>query len=328
MAYGYIGPEPTNDSSENNGVFTVEELNDLQQTGDLSTKAFDCDFVIVGGGAAAGQRGGGGAGGVCTSVANQGGGGTVDDALRLSVDTDYQVLIGAGGAAGDRQGNPTVFHTVSALGGGRGYVSDAASDGASAGGGGQAFDYANRGFAINKYVSEDDRFKTFGSKAAQGYDGNQTSYESYNSAGGGGGAGVQGTGNKQTGSNGVINNIQTTTNAASSGAGEVSGNNVYFGGGGGAAPNSGSYAGGLGGGGNGAANNSNAGDANTGGGGGAHYNSTSSAGGSGVVVLSYPSDYTITAGAGVVISDEYDEGGGITSVAITSGSGNVSWSLA
>jgi len=36
----------------------------------------------------------------------------------------------------------------------------------------------------------------------------------------------------------------------------------------------------------------------------------------------------MTAGAGVTASAEYDEGSGITSVAITAGSGNVSWSKA
>jgi|DEB0MinimDraft_10_1074344.scaffolds.fasta_scaffold01332_10 hypothetical protein len=328
MSFGYIGPEPTNNNTENNGVFSIDELNDLKDNAKLSSEAFDVDFVIVGGGAAAGTQGGGGAGGVCTSVANQGGGGTLDDALRLSVGVDYQVVIGAGGGINDRQGNPTVFHTISAMPGGRGYVSDASSDGASAGGGGIAFDYANRGFAINKYMSETDRFKVYGSKSAQGYDGNQPSYESYNTAGGGGGAGVQGAGSKINGSNGVINNIQSVTNAALSGAGEVSGSNVYFAGGGGAAQTGGGTNGGLGGAGNGFANSSNAGDPNTGGGGGGNWNGTSSAGGSGVVVLSYPDTYTITAGAGVTVSAEYDEGGGITSVAITAGSGNVSWSKA
>jgi hypothetical protein len=328
MSFGYIGPEPTNNNTKNNGVFSIDELNDLKDNAKLSSEAFDADFVIVGGGGSAGTQAGGGAGGVCTSVANQGGGGTLDDALRLSVGTDYQVVIGAGGSTGQRTGTPTVFHTISAMPGGRGYVDDSGSDGASAGGGGTAFDYANRGFSINKYMSEDDRFKVYGSKSAQGYDGNQTSYESYNSGGGGGGAGVQGAGNKNSGSNGVINNIQSITNAASSGAGEVSSNNVYFGGGGGAGISSGGTTGGLGGAGNGATNSSNAGDANTGGGGGARWNSTSSNGGSGVVVLSYPSTYTITAGAGVTVSSEYDEGSGITSVAITAGSGNVSWSKA
>jgi len=328
MSFGYIGKEATNNNTENNGVFSIDELNDLNDNAKLSSEAFDADFVIVGGGGGAGNQAGGGAGGVCTSVANQGGGGTLDDALRLSVGVDYQVVIGAGGSVSARTGNPTVFHTISTMPGGRGYVSDAASDGASSGGGGTAFDYANRGFAINKHMSEDDRFKVYGSKSAQGYDGNQTSYESYNSAGGGGGAGVQGTSNKVNGSNGVINNIQSITNAALSGAGEVSGNNVYFGGGGGAALSGGGSNGGLGGGGNGFANSSNAGDANTGGGGGARWGSTSSAGGSGVVVLSYPSTYTMTAGAGVTASAEYDEGSGITSVAITAGSGNVSWSKA
>jgi len=206
MSFGYIGKEATNNNTENNGVFSIDELNDLNDNAKLSSEAFDADFVIVGGG--------GGAGGVCTSVANQGGGGTLDDALRLSVGVDYQVVIGAGGSVSARTGNPTVFHTISTMPGGRGYVSDAASDGASSGGGGTAFDYANRGFAINKHMSEDDRFKVYGSKSAQGYDGNQTSYESYNSAGGGGGAGVQGTSNKVNGSNGVINNIQSITNAA------------------------------------------------------------------------------------------------------------------
>lgn len=329
MAFGYIGVEPTNNNTANNGVFSLKEINDLSDNAKLSSEAFDCDFVVVGGGGSAGTQAAGGAGGVCSSVDNQGGGGVLDDPLRLSIGVDYQVSIGAGASTSTRIGGATYFHTVSSLGGGRGYVVDSANDGASGGGGGTAFDYTNRGFSITKSMAaESERVGVFGSKSKQGGDGNYPSYESYSSGGGGGGASGGNGIVSSNGVNGIIVNIQSATNAGLSGAGEVSGINVLFGGGGGSGHANQGTSGGVGGGGNGFANSSNAGDPNTGGGGGGNWNGASSAGGSGVVVLSYPSTFTITAGAGVVISNEYDEGGGITSVAITSGSGTVSWSKA
>ena len=87
--------------------------------------------------------------------------------------------------------------------------------------------------------------------------------------------------------------------------------------------------GGKGGGGNGAKNGTTAasGSTNTGGGGGGGHNTSGYTvggnGGSGIVILKYPSAYTITIGAGLTGttytsgSDKYTK--------ITAGTGNVSW---
>ena len=87
-------------------------------------------------------------------------------------------------------------------------------------------------------------------------------------------------------------------------------------------------AGGAGGGGAGAPSNGSptAGTANLGGGGGGAAGtsvSTGAAGGSGVVILRYPSGYTITIGAGLTGSTATDGLYKVTT--ITSGTGNVSW---
>jgi len=327
MGFGYIGSEPTNDNTENNGVFTVEELNDLGQKGELKSAAFTCDFVVVGGGGGAGATGGfvggGGAGGVCTSVGSvNGGGNTLDTALTLSPGIDYEVSVGAGGSSNAYIGGATTFKGITGLGGGTGWRNDRSHGGGSGGGGGRAFTWQNYDRSIPRAMNDDDKLETFGSISRQGGDGNNTGYESYNSAGGGGGAsGNRGTTN--AGTAGIIVNMQSTTNATSSGAGEVIGANVYFGGGGSAGANSGTT-GGNGGGGNGGLNSSNAGEANTGGGGGGRNNAGSS-GGSGVVVLKYPDTFTCTAGVGVT-GTEYDEGTGYKTFVVTEGDGTISWS--
>jgi hypothetical protein len=71
-----------------------------------------------------------------------------------------------------------------------------------------------------------------------------------------------------------------------------------------------------------------AGTVNTGGGGGGGTDGTSAggAGGSGIVVLRYPSNYTITIGAGLTGSTTTVSGNKVTT--ITNGTGNVSWAAA
>jgi hypothetical protein len=84
--------------------------------------------------------------------------------------------------------------------------------------------------------------------------------------------------------------------------------------------------GGTGGGGNGNLNGggtAGAGTVNTGGGGGGGANATGGAGGSGIVILRYPSAFTITVGAGLTGSTSTVGANKVTS--ITAGSGNVSW---
>jgi hypothetical protein len=65
---------------------------------------------------------------------------------------------------------------------------------------------------------------------------------------------------------------------------------------------------------------------NTGGGGGGGRENPATAGaagGSGVVILRYPSAFTITIGAGLTGSTATDGGSKVTT--ITAGTGNVSW---
>jgi hypothetical protein len=66
-----------------------------------------------------------------------------------------------------------------------------------------------------------------------------------------------------------------------------------------------------------------AGVVNTGSGGGGAANATGGAGGSGIVILRYPSAFTITIGAGLTGSTSTVGANKVTS--ITAGSGNVSW---
>ena len=89
--------------------------------------------------------------------------------------------------------------------------------------------------------------------------------------------------------------------------GEVSGSNVYYAGGGGGAGVAFGAAGGIGGGGDGDTGQGDAGIPNTGGGGGGSERNNPSAqffyggsGGSGVVILRYPSRYSITVGFGII----------------------------
>ena len=103
---------------------------------------------------------------------------------------------------------------------------------------------------------------------------------------------------------------------------------AYAGGGGGTSGTATAGLGGSGGGGNGS-NSSSAGAAGTantgGGGGGSGVNPWSGgAGGSGIVLLKYPSAYTITIGAGLTGSTAAASGGFIVTT-ITAGTGNVSW---
>lgn len=327
MGFGYIGSEPTNDNTENNGIFTVEELNDLSEKGELASSAFSCDFMIVAGGGSGGPGnvcGGGAGGGVISSVTMNGGGSTADSALTLSTGINYDVRVGAGASNNEYVGHPTTFFTKKALGGGRGWRSNRSIDAAVGGGGGYApFGWTNYGQPTLSQLSDDERIALTGSTSKQGYRGSNTGYESYNSAGGGGGAGQNGS-TTNAGSNGTNHLLQSQTNQALSGAGEWHNNTyTYFGAGGGSGANSGT-SGGYGGGGNGGQNTGNAGDANTGGGGGGRMTTSGYNGGSGAIVLKYPDTYTCTAGTGVV-GAEYDEGDGNKTFVVTAGAGTISW---
>ena len=310
--------------------------------GSLLPSSFSVDYLVVAGGGGGGgvtspaRGGGGGAGGLRTSYGSTtGGGGSAESSLTLDVATNYTVTVGTGGSAGT-QGNNSVFSTITSTGGGFGgayNISPAKVGGSGGSGGGSGADGGNnsslRGLAVTTPV-------------VQGYDGGYGTVPSGCDGGGGGGAGsVGGNGELRTSSGGVGGsglavNILNSTNAGTASVGEVSGSDVYYAGGAGGGSDSsavGRRAGGIGGGGAGGSgptgiNYGDAGTANTGGGGGAGgEGGTPANGGSGVVILRYPSGYSITVSSGITEASgsPFTEGTDKVSV-FTAGTGTISFS--
>lgn len=276
-------------------------------------------LVIAGGGGGGDGGGGGGAGGYRSSVTGEssGGGASAETGLQfgtdISIGTTYSVTVGAGGAASTK-GSDSVFATITSEGGGFGGVfNDVGGDGGSGGGGG-----GSNGSSV-----------VGGSGTAnQGFDGGDgnTGGGGTRPSGGGGGASEVGeslpTGFQSgDGGDGVASSITGTSVVRAGGGG---------GGGDRDAADALPGVGGAGGGGDGAryqATNATAGATNTGGGGGGGGPSSDPSGGmpggSGVVILRYPSAYSITIGAGLTGTETTD---GDEKVAeITAGAGNVSW---
>ena len=312
----YIKLKAVNDMGDSvaSAAVTVTTLNTLE-----------IDYLVVAGGGAAGgggngvRTGGGGAGGLRSTVTASGGTpGTVESALTLTSGTNYTVTVGAGGAAdgsvngapAPSKGSNSVFSTITSLGGGGGgkYTVLATVGGSGGGGSGD-----NVGFGSETAAA---------GTANQGYAGGAgvTYNGSTSSGGGGGGAGGQGAAaNGGAGGNGGIGVAVSITGTSVN----------YAGGGGGGGSGSGgtnSYGGGAGS--SGGTNSGSAGATNKGGGGGGATSAmgqeaVGAAGGSGVVILRYPSGYTITLGAGLTGSTATVGGNKVTT--ITAGSGNVSW---
>lgn len=234
------------------------------------------EYLVVAGGGSGGSNsnsGGGGAGGYRTNY-----GGT---AVTLAVATDYNVSVGAGAAAttsspwnGTSGGNST-FNTITSTGGGGG-SGQGGSAGTGGSGGGGAYDTNGASGNSGSY------------SPVEGYaGGNGTSSGEYPGGGGGGASEAGNTDGNGYGGDGASNSI---TGSAVTYAG---------GGGGGKGTTTGTpLAGGDGGGGAGANGNDIspvAGTTNTGGGGGGGAADTAgAAGGSGVVILRYPSIYSIS----------------------------------
>ena len=268
-------------------------------------------------------NGGGGAGGLRTSFGSvSGGGASAETTLTLLSNASYTVTIGAGGI---NTGNNSTFSTITSDAGGGGGRNGSGTivDGRDGGSGGGA----------------PGRTGSAGSATTgQGYNGGAGagSADVYNSGGGGGAGGQGGAGTASAagnGGNGLAVNIISATNAATASVGEVSGSDVYFASGGGGAPyldTVGTSP--LGGGGDGVTynqGNPNNGVANTGGGGGGVSNKASldSYGGSGVIILRYPSDFTIAVTAGITEASgsPFPEGSDKVSV-FTAGTGTISFS--
>ena len=308
--------------------------------------SFECEYVVLAGGSGGGggrignaaysgeyyNGGGGGAGGYHTNVTGDlsGEDTTVENPIRVFLGFDYYVQVGAGGSqatggeAAGGSGTDSIFGLI---------VMDAGGVGQSRnGGGGTGGCGGGRGGGIYGGSSTDNNVD------GQGFRGgwsDQTGSNNYTFGAGGGvserGASTGGdTFSGVTGGAGIVSTILTASEATAQSVGEVDSSTVYFGGGGGAGNNN---SGGLGGGGNGGSwsnGSGTAGTANTGGGGdgaaGGSSPGNSGAGGSGVVILRYPSEFTITVDSGITSHTTITNASGQSVTIFKAGADNVRWS--
>ena len=263
------------------------------------------NYLVVAGGGGGGfgyYGGGGGAGGLRSTVTATGGGGSLESALSPTLSTNYTVTVGAGGGGGPANttagvnGSNSVFSTITSVGGGGGVSRNQNITGSTGGSGGGVAYQGSPGSGT----------------ANQGFSGGATAYGAA-----GGGAGAVGGAGTNDGVYGAVGGIGVATT--------ISGSSVYYAGGGGGGSSSVAKAGGNGGGGSGGAGGiGQPGTVNTGGGGGGGGDiNVGGSGGSGVVILRYPSVYTITLGAGLTGTTATVSSNKVTT--ITAGSGNVSW---
>lgn len=282
------------------------------------TTPFSIDYLVVGGGGGGSGIGGGGGGGGLLSSLSQGAGasGVTGTAVTGTKNTNYSVVIGAGGAgktygsAGFFVAGSSTFSSFTARGGSSGVGQIASSDVTQyASGGGGNGGYGSAGLTADPLYGYSG---SNGGGSGAGYWG-----------GGGGGAGAAGSGGSsgQGGTAGIGR------------ANSITGSSVLYAPGGGGYGGSSGAAGGATGGGNGASGaygstgSGGNGSANTGGGGGGGGNAGggASTGGSGVVILRWLiSSGTITVGAGLT-ADATTTSGSYYVKRITAGSGNVSW---
>jgi len=290
--------------------------------------AIEVEYLIVAGGGAGGGGGinwttgsGAGAGGLRNSYAseNTGGGLSGELALQCTTGVNYAVSVGGGGAgvAGYQRGGEgtnSYFAHITAIGGGGGgtYSSNADIFGGSGG-------------STGSYYNSTGHSLTGQGVPGQGFNrgnGRQNGTNTSNAGGGGGGAAA-------------VGSAATSGNGGDGGAGlssSITGSATSYAGGGGGAGYSSGGSGGAGGGSAGSNNSggtASAATVNTGGGGGGSTTANNSAnnpggaGGSGVVILRYPSDYTISQ-TGLTLTTATDGDDKVTT--ITAGTGTVSWS--
>ena len=296
IAVGGTESDHTDSNGQNWKVHTFTDDGDFVVSGSGLV-----EYVIVGGGGGGGAMhygGGGGAGGFLTNIqaAASGGGTTVpsDESLDMSISSGtYAVSVGVGGAgytgynSFGRNGLPSSFNGVIALGGGVGLATNSISSteptAHNGGSGGGSSSYSDGGSS----------YAPGSGTVGQGYRGGYSQHNSNNwGAAGGGGAGDYGgnssagvAGNGGIGCSTIIRNTTPETLAGGGGGGTGYFTNVSTG------------IGGDGGGGSGASYNSRVaadGAANTGGGGGGSCHSNDNpatnycgAGGSGIVIIRY-----------------------------------------
>jgi hypothetical protein len=285
------------------------------------------NYLVVGGGGAGGGgsgAGGGGAGGYRTGT------------LNLSVSTNYSISVGIGGQPGSTtasrggNGSQSQLHSIYASGGGgggsEGDVGSGVRAGASGGSGGGGC-YINSGAGGAGGSGNSGSYSP--SEGNNGGSGALAGGSNYGGGGGGGSASVgsnaPGSGNGGNGGSGTSNSITgTSLFYAAGGGGGAQLSNA------GATPGSGgSGIGGTGGIYNGAAATPGSANTGSGGGGGAYYgsnpaNAAGAAGGSGVVIIKYPSSYSISQSGGLTLSTSTSiPGYKVTS--FTAGSGTVTF---
>jgi hypothetical protein len=305
------------------------EYSDTVNFTTASTFTFPVNFLVLaggGGGSANRGAGGGGAGGYRASLGTSGGPSSAESALSIQRSTNYTVTVGAGGAGGSTpaptggaNGSPSIFSTVTSLGGGVGGSNShpwspggpfVGAPGGSGGGGGGATGSGGTGGSGTPGQGNPGGTNTAGTSNAEG-------------GAGGGGAGAAGTPN-------------SSPNSGTAGGAGISSDSLFGpattrGGGGGGGGWSGGAPGGSGGGGTGQAGPAgptSPGTTNTGGGGGGGGGQPASggSGGSGIVLLQYPSTVTLSnPGGGLTYSTAPVSGN--TVATFTAGTGNVSWSI-
>ena len=279
-------------------------------------------LVIAGGGGGGGDVGGGG-----------GAGGLLASSFVPTLSTTYSANIGGGGAGHastlrGTSGSDSQFASLTTSTGGGGGGGGSATSGLAGGSGGGGARSGGAGGART-------------ASPIQGQNGGTQSGTSLAGAGGGG-ATVAGfvNGNQIGGNGGNGSNAYSDWGSAVNLGQNISGTYWFAGGGGGGSyplstlSNGGNGGGAKGGGGDGsnspvtvaASALSNTGGGGGGGRGDAGAGSTAGgAGGSGVIILRYPSFYTITVGAGLTASAINTVSGIYKYTALTAGSGNVSW---
>jgi len=293
----------------------------------LEPDILELDYLVVAGGGSGGtsggRGGGGGAGGYRTSYND----GTVP-AFIFETSIDYIVTVGAGGAAvstnetDGNNGQNSTFATITATGGGGGGgYSRAGKSGGSGGGGSWSINAAGGSGNAGSYTP------------VEGYDGGTGGDGNYGAGGGGGASEIGADGSSTDGGNGgdgLSNTILNSTNAATASVGEVSGSDIYYAGGGGGGATGTGGTGGLGGSSDGTSGAASANaTANTGGGSGGAGASGTGSGGSGVVILRYPSSYSIsetTSGGNVLTFNTYTEGSDNVTVFTSGENGTIQFS--
>ena len=252
--------------------YKVHTFTDVGVSTFTVSRGGEVEYLVIGGGGGGSRQsaGGGGAGGYRCSVSGEssGRGATAESGLTVTVQS-YSVIVGAGGTSYGElsdSGTPSVFSSITSLGGGKGANRALSQTSATGGSGGGGASTSNATYNVGASGTP-----------GQGYDGGTgVDFGNY-TAGGGGGAGGNGSnggGSNGNGGGGVTSSINGSPVARAGGGG--GGSNV-------------TTASASAGGGTGGNTSTPAGTttANTGGGGGSTGGATATSGAPGVVIIRY-----------------------------------------